>query len=127
MVKEFIDTNDFPVAELPALRRGANVMQTPPGLAKWHWHTGEVFASLGAPAGSTVVVWTDQTGHLTGRPLPRSAPAAREFFAAAMTVVVMALVLACAGTAARRMVDHRRLAAWEADWAVTEPRWTTRR
>jgi hypothetical protein len=90
-------------------------------------HTGAVFASSGAPAGSTVMVWMDRSGHLTGPPLPRSAPAGRETFAATMTVIVMALVLACAGTVARRMLDRRRLAAWEADWAVTEPRWTSRR
>jgi hypothetical protein len=90
-------------------------------------HTGEVFASRGAPADSTVMVWTDASGHLTGPLLPRSAPGDRESFAAASTLVAMALVLACCETAARRMLDRRRLAAWEADWAVTEPRWTTRR
>ena len=36
--------------------------------------------------------------------------------AAAIAVPVWALTLLCAGMACRHVLDHRRLAAWEADW-----------
>lgn len=89
--------------------------------------TGEVTAPPGTRAGSTVAVWIDRSGKPTGPPLPRSAVAARESLAAALTVIALALVLAYCGTVTRRMLDRRRLGAWERDWAATEPRWTRRR
>ena len=38
----------------------------------------------------------------------------------------VALLLALVGVLARRSLDKRRMAAWEADWQSTGPRWTTR-
>jgi hypothetical protein len=37
----------------------------------------------------------------------------------------VALLLALVGVLARRSLDKRRMAAWEADWQSTGPRWTT--
>ena len=47
----------------------------------------------------------------------------------AKTLAPAALALLLLGLAwlVRRVMDRRRLAAWEADWALTGPRWTRRR
>jgi hypothetical protein len=41
-------------------------------------------------------------------------------------VIALAALLAVIGMRARRVLDKRRMAAWEAEWRVTGPRWTTR-
>jgi hypothetical protein len=54
---------------------------------------------------------------------------------ASVPAVVLVIVAACgAGMvliicywACRRALDRRRLAGWESAWALTGPRWTTRR
>jgi hypothetical protein len=38
----------------------------------------------------------------------------------------VAAVLTVAGTLAFWRISKRRMAAWDADWQVTGPRWTTR-
>lgn len=113
---------------------GYGMLAPAPPLVKARWaapdrsrRTGKVFAASGARAGSTVMVWTDPSGDLTGPPLPHSAPADLEPVAAVLALAALLLLLACCGTAAHRLLDRRRIAAWEADWATTEPRWTTRR
>ena len=45
-----------------------------------------------------------------------------EIAGAAAVVVLLTLV----GVLARWSLDKRRMAAWDADWQSTEPRWTTR-
>jgi hypothetical protein len=44
-----------------------------------------------------------------------------------IVVFLLANVLFVAGLAVHFLMEHRRLAAWAAEWAVTGPRWTTRR
>jgi hypothetical protein len=90
-------------------------------------HTGEVAVSGGARAGSTVMVWADGTGQLTGPPLRRAQVDFGADLSAAIAIVVLALALMCARALARRALDRRRLAAWEADWSATGPQWTSRR
>ncbi|MEU2552809.1 hypothetical protein ACF1GY_19640 [Streptomyces sp. NPDC014684] len=78
----------------------------------------------GLPAGSTVRVWADRDGEITGPPLT-----AREIRSRSMGWAVCA-VLATAGAgaavhgAAALAVRRRNVAAWEAAWARTAPRWT---
>jgi hypothetical protein len=87
---------------------------------------GQVYASGGARAGTIVMVWTDGSGSLEGFPLQREDVAAREALAALAAVLVVA-VLAVTGKLARRALDKRRLAAWDADWSRTGPQWTGQR
>jgi hypothetical protein len=44
--------------------------------------------------------------------------------AALLAVIVLALVLAGAGLAVRYLLDRRRLAAWDAQWRATGPKWS---
>lgn len=89
--------------------------------------TGEVFVPVGAAAGSTVLVWTGRTGQLTGPPLGPAQVASRAQLAAAAAAGSLAIALIAAGWLARRSLDRRRLAAWDADWLATGPRWSPRR
>lgn len=88
---------------------------------------GEVYASDGAAAGTTVMVWTDGSGRLEGMPTPRSYFAAQEIFAALGAAAVVTVAVAVGGVLARRALDRRRLAAWDTEWSRTGPQWTGRR
>lgn len=85
---------------------------------------GRVPAPAGARAGSAVRVWVDGSGQLTGAPLQNSDVALEVAVAAILAPAGLGLLLLCAGVAARRVLERRRLAAWEADWQATEPGWT---
>jgi len=90
--------------------------------------TGTVSAPPGARAGSTVPVWVDGSGQLTkAPPLRLSQVNEQAVLAAAAAVVALGYLLPCAGLLARGLLARRRLAAWDADWRATEPRWTRRR
>jgi hypothetical protein len=88
--------------------------------------TGDVFAASGTPAGSTVMVWVNQAGQLTDSPLQHSQVTGRADVAQGLAVAVLAVALIIAGWAARRALDRRRLAAWDAEWLATERRWSSR-
>jgi hypothetical protein len=89
--------------------------------------TGLVPAPAGAQAGSTVQVWTDPTGALTGPPLTSSQVVSRAALAAVTAFMAAGIALLGAGVLARWVLDRRRLAAWDADWRATGPRWTSPR
>ena len=89
--------------------------------------TGKVFVPPGTAAGSTVLVWTNQAGQLADPPLGPTQLASRALLAEAAAAGSLATVLIVAGWLARRSLDRRRLAAWDADWLATGPRWSPRR
>jgi hypothetical protein len=90
-------------------------------------HTGLVYAPPGARAGSTVGIWTDSSGRLTGSPVQGRDIVARIAMAALLATVAVAAILAVLGLLARWALDRRRLAAWDAHWSATGPQWTGRR
>jgi len=87
---------------------------------------GEVYAPAGARAGAAVMVWTDGLGRLEPAPVQRADVAAQEALAALLAAVLAAAAVGGTGFLARRVLDRRRLAAWDADWSRTGPRWTGR-
>jgi hypothetical protein len=89
--------------------------------------TGQVFVPSGAPAGSTVMVWTNQAGQLTDSPLQHSQVTGRAVIARVLAVGALAVTLMIVGLAGRWALDRRRLTAWDAEWLATEPRWSPRR
>ena len=89
--------------------------------------TGYVIAPAGTPAGSTQMVWTDQAGQLTDPPLQPSQVAGRVVMARVLAVAALAFVLMLLSWAARWALNRRRLAAWDAEWLATGPRWSSRR
>jgi hypothetical protein len=105
--------------------------------ARWRapdgqWRSGTLTTDTapgisGAPAGARVRVW------LTGSGEPAAPPgslAGRVFTAVLLTmdgIGCAAIVLLILYWLCRRALDRRRLTAWESDWALTGPGWTTRR
>ena len=60
--------------------------------------TGQVFVPGGtAAAGSTVMIWTDQAGQLTGPPLLHSQVTGRMYLSEALAVAALAAVLITVG------------------------------
>lgn len=98
--------------------------------ARWTAPDGTVVTSeLPVPAytraGATVRVWTTRDGQLTSMPMGESQVAYLADLGEMAGAGTVALMLALVGVLARRSLDKRRMAAWEADWQSTGPRWTT--
>ncbi|MGH3149394.1 MAG: hypothetical protein ACRDOB_01510 [Streptosporangiaceae bacterium] len=87
---------------------------------------GEVYAPGGARSGATVLVWTDGSGWLEGAPVQRADVTVLEAFAALAAAALAAAAVAATGLLAGRVLDQRRLAAWDAEWSRTGPQWTGR-
>ena len=117
----------------PAWNAYANNGEAGPDInARWRApdgqvRTGEVFVSAGAAAGSTVLVWTNQAGQLADPPLGPTQLASRALLAEVAVIGSLATALIVVGWLARRSLDRRRLAAWDADWQANGPRWSPRR
>ncbi len=89
--------------------------------------TGNVPALPGARSGSTVQIWVDASGHLTEPPLRPDQVTGQSVLASVCAPIIVGLVLLAAGGLAHSVMDRRRMAAWDADWQATGPRWTSRR
>jgi hypothetical protein len=103
----------------------------PEARARWTAPDGKVISDevpvLAATAAGTVVrVWITRDGQLTDAPLQDTQVAGQADFAATTGVVALAATLAVTGALARRALDKRRIAAWDADWRATGRRWTRR-
>jgi len=88
--------------------------------------TQEVPVPSETVAGGKVQVWTDRTGGLSSAPLLDSQVADQTTTGQALGAVAAAAFLTVAGALALRALNKRRMAAWDADWQATGPRWTTR-
>ncbi len=77
-------------------------------------------------AGSSVMVWVDASGRLTGPPLRLSQARGQAVLAAVLAPIVMGLLLLCVGGLDHLALGRRRMAAWGFDWQITEPQWTRR-
>jgi hypothetical protein len=80
----------------------------------------------GTRAGTTVRVWVTRDGTLTAPPLLDSQVAEQAVVTELATVAGLALTLATVGFLARRSLDKRRLAAWDAEWRAAGPRMNNR-
>jgi hypothetical protein len=87
-------------------------------------HTGRVLAPAGFPAGTVVKVWVDAAGRLAGPPVPPGRHDGRALADGLVAVLLLAELLWGAGLAAHRVVDWRRLAAWDAAWRAIGPKWS---
>ncbi len=86
--------------------------------------TGNIPAPAGTRAGAAVRVWLDRAGDVQVPPL--TAPGARDRVMVGMSLALAAFALLLAGLAllGRRMLDHKRLAGWEAAWLSVGPQWS---
>jgi hypothetical protein len=89
--------------------------------------TGQVLAVIGARKGSAVQTWVDPSGAVTDPPLERRVIVGDVWLAVMATGLMSLLVLLTAGVLARRVLDRRRLRAWEAEWRASGPLWSGHR
>jgi H+/gluconate symporter-like permease len=103
----------------------------PEAQARWTAPDGKVVSvEVPVPAamavGTVMRVWVTRDGQLTDAPLQDTQVAGQADLAATFGVVALAATLTVTGVLARRVLDKRRMAAWDADWRVTGSRWTRR-
>jgi hypothetical protein len=89
--------------------------------------TGELLAPAGRGKGSTISIWTDAAGNLVNPPLAASQVAGQGDMGAVAAIAGLGALYLCEAAIVRRVVNRRRLAAWEADWAVTAQVWNRQR
>ena len=98
--------------------------------ARWRAPDGQVVTHQvpvpsGTAVGGKLQVWTDRTGDSTTAPLLDSQVSGQTVSGEALGVIASAAVLTLAGALALRTFNKRQMAAWDADWQATGPRWTT--
>jgi hypothetical protein len=84
--------------------------------------TGLISVPAGARAGTTLTVWTGRAGQLAQTPMSPFQAAFQADVTAAMAVPGWGMLLLGAGVLSRRLLDARRLAAWDADWQAMDRR-----
>ena len=89
--------------------------------------TGMILALEGTPKGSPVSLWTDDQGNIVSPPLQPAQVAGQGDVAALGTGVGIAVLYLCEAGIVRYVVNRRRMAAWDADWAVTAQVWNRQR
>jgi hypothetical protein len=99
--------------------------------ARWvapngHVRSGQIAVEVGMAAGRTVPIWVDDAGRPTDAPLTRRAVQARAATVAAVATLALVIILSFLAWAGRKLLDRRRLAAWELAWAIVGPKWTKR-
>jgi hypothetical protein len=88
------------------------------------WNAPAIFD---APAGTAVTVWLDRSGWPQAPPPGPGDTVINALVESVAATGSAALALVFCYFLFRRALDRRRLARWEAAWAITGPRWTSRR
>jgi hypothetical protein len=101
-------------------------------LARWQPsgqppRSGQVLAPTGARAGSTVPIWIDHSGALASPPPDHRDILGDVIITAMATGLLVSVLLLGSNALARRALDRRRMAAWDAEWRATGPLWPGRR
>lgn len=81
----------------------------------------------GAPAGTRVPVWLNRYGQPAVPPPGRTLMIFYAVLTGISAAAGAAVVLLISYRLCRFALDRRRLAAWESAWALTGPRWSSRR
>jgi hypothetical protein len=86
--------------------------------------TGPIQVPASTQKGTSERIWVASDGDVVAPPLSAAGIAGLADRAALGANVVLTGLFLIAGSVIGRVIDRRRLGAWDADWAVTEPRWT---
>ncbi|MEV3973502.1 hypothetical protein AB0K68_36125 [Streptomyces sp. NPDC050698] len=105
-----------------ATRYPVKVRYTAPGGTA---RTATTDADPGLPAGHRVRVWTNAEGKLSKPPMPPDEIRSRAVGSGALTVITVLITGTFAYRLTARVLDHRRMRAWEAEWQQTTRRWST--
>jgi hypothetical protein len=85
--------------------------------------TGQIRVLDSTQKGSPERIWVTGSGGAATPPLPMTEIARLAGDAAFGAIMVLIFVFLIAGSVTRRVINRRRMAAWDAEWAATEPRW----
>jgi len=107
-------------------------VQTAWVLARWQPpgqppRTGQVLALAGAHKGSTVRTWINPSGAVTDPPVDHRIVVGDVWLAVMATCLMSWVLLLAAGVIVHRVLDRRRLRAWEAEWRASGPHWSGHR
>jgi hypothetical protein len=80
-----------------------------------------------ARAGEVVPIWINAAGNPVPPPPRRAQMTEKAVGTGASTALGFTVVLLVAFLAAKRALDRRRFACWQAAWASIEPQWSGRR
>ncbi|MER7187405.1 hypothetical protein ABT404_49455 [Streptomyces hyaluromycini] len=101
-------------------RRPTTVRWTTPGGST---RTGRTLVDAGLRAGSEVTVWQDGHGRLAPAPPDPTEAAIESGFLGATAAAALGGLVFGGGAVARRLLDRRRIDAWDRQWALVGPRW----
>lgn len=88
-------------------------------------HTAETDVRPALPKGTIIRVWADTDGKVTDPPLTPHQVRNHAMGSAVIAALGVHAAAAAAYATAGRAIQRRNLAAWDAAWAETAPRWTT--
>ena len=94
---------------------------TPPGRPA---RTGEILTVAGARRGTLVPTWISASGAVAAAPPPYREIVGDVCIAFITTCLVSLQVLVEVQALVRRVLDRRRLTAWETEWRANGPLWT---
>jgi hypothetical protein len=111
--------------------RGEEAGWPVPARARWtapdgRLRTGDVVTDTAAAAGTVIVIWTDAHGDIVDTTHGRT-PAGAAVGAGLAAGLAIAAGYAGALLVIRRTLHRRRMAGWQLEWTVVEPRWSGRR
>jgi hypothetical protein len=89
--------------------------------------TGQIQVSDGTQKGSPERIWVTGNGDVAAPPLPTTEIARLASRVAFGVITALIFLFLIAGSVIRRLINRRRMAAWDAEWAATEPRWNHQR
>jgi hypothetical protein len=90
-------------------------------------HGGLIPVDAGTPAGTRLTLWTGANGEPVEAPLRHNQVTGRAAVAGALAGSAAIMLAGAARLVLGRLLDRRRLAAWQAEWSVVGPAWTGRR
>jgi hypothetical protein len=106
-------------------------------MATWRLNDGTPHSGLlttavapgiyGEPAGASVQVWLDPSGVPQQPPQGGGGMLIGATMAGLAVIVAAATLLVFCYRLCQRGLDRRRIANWSSDWAVTGPRWSSRK
>jgi hypothetical protein len=111
--------------------RGEEAGWPVPARARWtapngDQRTGDVVTDTAAAAGTVIVIWTDVHGDIVDTKHGRT-PAGAAVGAGLAVGLAIAAVYSSLLLVIRRTLHRRRMASWQLEWTVFEPRWSGRR
>jgi hypothetical protein len=120
-----------PLSAVPAFAAPSGIFADSRDQARWtapdgRAQTGQIPFGTGLAAGRTAPPRVDAGTSPTDPLLNQRAVVAREAVTAIIATAALGVVLSCLAWAGRRVLDRRRLADWEAGWAIVGPQWAKR-